>query len=443
MMTTQNASNGEIQLVQYPASPHGTLSWKHGGKLHDVTIAFSLEVDRTGRISLDIQEQVLTNANSWVMIASSASSPILPALNLEARNAERLVIRSEAVHVTYFGTRCTENLAIICMKAETSELTVLADNVALAPASECEVEYLITGLRWFGCATFDTPAGQIAIAGSAKIDDYSKISGRVVIRSPANDKSLEFWLGATDAEVRRILDVVSFADGHFMRATVRQVFKHEKLVRIDFFGSRQDPPRQPPLHYLDFTNSLPPLIRHIDQALIDRTGLDVAIEWHLMPHVYDEARFVSQMTAIEHLIHVFSEHSPNSTYIPKHAFHGNVTAALTRTLKEQIAELGLDRATQKEAIENMVQGLKGINRRSLRSNLTRMLREYGVPVDGFSELIGSLIKKRNNIVHSGLHQRDDDGIAIGQRVAEVEELLRRIVFAYSTSGPIQDMAHKN
>lgn len=148
-----------------------------------------------------------------------------------------------------------------------------------------------------------------------------------------------------------------------------------------------------------------------------------------MPHVYNEARFVSQMTAIEHLIHVFAAHSPDSTYIDKSQFNKTVVPALIGTLEQQIGNLGMGEVSQKDSLEGMTQSLKQINRGNLRSNLARMLRDYHVPLDGLSELIGPLITTRNNIVHRGLHERGDDGTALSQRVAEAEELLRRIVLA--------------
>lgn len=419
----------DTHIVKYPAC-HGTLSWSQSGKRHEAPIGFSLEVDKTGRIRLEIEDQPLSQTNFWIHTAFSGSSPTVASLRLEARNADGYVLRSDSVHLSSVGTHSTPDSATLRMAASASHLTVLAEQDDSVLPSEFQVEYWVAGLRWFRGARFATATGEVAIAGDVKVDDYSKVSGEIAVRSSAKDKTLDAWLLAVDEEVNRILDIVSFADGHFMRPTVRQAFRDTKLTRVEFLGSRHGAsPHKPPLHCLDFTNSLPPLIQAYDASLIERTGLSVAIEWHLMPHVYDEARFVSQMTAIEHLIHVFAEHSPDSTYIDKSVFNKTVAPALVGTLEQQVGSLGLGEVARKDALEGMTQSLKQINRRSLRSNLARMLCDYCVPLDGLSELIGPLITTRNNIVHRGLHERGDDGTALSQRVAEAEEFLRRIVLA--------------
>jgi hypothetical protein len=438
-------------LVQYSGC-RGTLSWDESGTHHEADVVFALEVDRTGRIRLDVEDQPLSSDNFWIKTANSSSSPIVAALSLEARNSEGHLLRSETVHLSSVGTYSTRDSAILQMEAQASQLTVLVDQEERTAADEYQVEYRVAGLRWFRGSRFTLSSGEVAIAGDVKVDDFTKVSGTVAIRSPAKDQTLDSWLETADAEVRRILEVVSFADGHFMRATVRQVFQDKTLARIDFFGSRRgSAPHKPPLHCLHFAGTLPSLIQAYDDALIKRTGLDVAIEWHLMPHIYNEARFVSQMTAIEHLIHVFADRFPDSTYIDKKTFKQTVAPALVRTLERQIGRLcgrdgwwhrvlrlllgrrdGTDSnpsGTTQEAVEGMSQGLRQINRRSLRSNLTRMLAEYDVPLEGLNESIGPLITTRNNIVHRGLHGHDDEGTSLGQRLTEAEELLRRIVLA--------------
>ncbi len=104
---------------------------------------------------------------------------------------------------------------------------------------------------------FATAAGDVAISGNVKSDDYSVVSGDVAIRCSTKGKSLDLWLESVDAEVARILDVVSFADGHFMRPTAREVYRGKKLARIDFLGSSQgSAPHKPPLHWLNFSHTL-------------------------------------------------------------------------------------------------------------------------------------------------------------------------------------------
>jgi hypothetical protein len=226
-----------------------------------------------------------------------------------------------------------------------------------------------------------------------------------------------------------MLGVLSFASGHILRANVKQVFSRDALVRIEFLGGHAPAPQhKPPLHFLNLANTFPPLVEAYDAALIQRTGLDVAIAWHLMPHGYDESRFVAQMTAIEHLLYMFQKNT-ETTYLPKPLFHKEVVPPLLRSLTDQVNALTVDAAVKEQAIAGMTNSVRGLNRRSLRANLLRMLSAYGVPLDGLSEWIGNLIEVRNNIVHHGIHNPGGEDIELSQHVAAAEEMIRRIVFA--------------
>lgn len=416
-------------IVSY-AGCHGTISWDDAGEEHNAVVTFVVDINRTGEIHLEFDDQVLTKENVWIKRAFSGSSSAVPALHLDGQTADGLVLSSESVHLTAVGTPSDQESVRLQVRAKAQRLTATAADRAGDEPYEFQAEYWVAGLRWFRGTTFTLPEGEVAVGGDVKPDDYAVMSGTVVIRSPSQQLSLDAWLSDADAAVRRILDVVSFADGHFLRPSVRQVFGDEELARVDFLGAGQGAsPRQPPLHCLDFANSVPPLIHAYTPDLIERTGIDVAIEWHLMPHLYNEARFVSQMTAIEHLIHVFSEQSPDSTFIDKATFNKEVAPAVIKTLDCELAKLSLGGIDAADARQGMKQSLKGINRRSLRSNLDRMMRAYAVPLDGLDDVIKPLIDMRNDIVHRGLSREGNGDSVLGQRVAEAEELLKRVILA--------------
>jgi len=416
-------------LVSYPACT-GLLIWNEGGNTHQIAIKFGVEVDQAGSIQFAIEDQPLTKQNFWVNIAFASESAKVAQLSLKASNAEKMNLVSDSVHLTAVRTPSTPNAVTLQFTAKAQRLTVYPEAGCHAEVQHYQAEYWIPGLRWFHGAKFSIAEGEVAIAGDVNPDDYAKVSGEISIRSSAHGRSADVWITEIDPAIHRVLDVVSFADGHFMRPTVRQVFADEKLVCIDYFGRRQgSSPYKPPLPCLNFTNSLPPLIQAYTPELVKRTGLSVAIEWHLMPHLYNEARFVSQMTAIEHLIYVFSEQSPDATYIDKRCFNVTIAPIVIEALKQELNKLSLPEDQALDALKGMSQSLKGINRRSLRSNLDRMIRLYRVPIEGLQDSIKPLIDTRNAIVHRGLSSRDDDSAALGQRVAEAEELLRRIIFA--------------
>lgn len=416
-------------IVDYPGC-RGTLSWDDTGHRHQAAISFAVNVDQAGEIHLDIEDQQLAEDNLWINHAFSRSSPVVPMLQLDGHNADGLALHSDSVHLVSVHTSSTQGLTILRIRASAQRLTGLFTNEASDPTQEYQAAYWVAGMRWYGDTRFAVPEGEISISGDTTPDDYTAMTGTVGVRSPSQGRSLDSWIADIEPAIHRTLDVVSFADGHFMRPAVRQVFRDRQPARVDFLGAGQGSrPHQPPLHYLDFANSLPPLIRAYTQDLIDRTGIGVAIEWHLMPHLYNEARFVSQMTAIEHLIHVFSERSPSSTYIDKSTFNTIVAPAMIRTLSQELARLPLDNTKRSAVQRDMTQSLKGTNRRSLRSNLNRMISAYSVPLDELETLIRSLIDMRNDIVHRGVPREADDDPNLTQRVAEAEELVKRIILA--------------
>lgn len=416
-------------IAKFPGC-QGTLSLEQNGERHQAAITFDVEVDQAGEIWLAIEEQSLTEENFWIQRVSLAPTPVVAALILEGRTAEGTILNSDSVHLTDARTTSTPSSTTLQLSAKAQRLTAVATNEVDVSSQEYKAEYWVAGLRWFGSKQFSAAEGEIAIAGNTNPEDYSKVTGRVAIRSPLHGRSLDAWLSEIDAAVNRILDVVSFADGHFMRPAVRQVFSGDKFVKADFLGTNQGtPPYKPPLHWLNFSESLPPLIRAYTQDLVDRTGLNVAIEWHLMPHIYNEARFLAQMTAIEHLVDVFSKHSPDSTYIDRKIFNSTVAPAIVSALRQLLDGPSLGSEVSSDAKEGMVKSLKGINRRSLRSNLERMMRDYKVSLDGLEDLIKPLIDVRNDIIHRGLSCPENGTPILGQRVAEAEELVRRIILA--------------
>src|SRR4051812_3422858 len=126
-------------IVKYPAC-HGTLSWDESGERHESTIGFALEVDRTGRIRLEIEDQPVSQTNFWVHTAFSGSSPTVASLSLEAHNADGYVLRSDSVQLSSVSTHTTPDSAILRMVASASHLMVLAVQDDAAPPSEFQVE---------------------------------------------------------------------------------------------------------------------------------------------------------------------------------------------------------------------------------------------------------------------------------------------------------------
>jgi hypothetical protein len=167
-------------------------------------------------------------------------------------------------------------------------------------------------------------------------------------------------------------------------------------------------------------------VEQYTEELCKATGIDLAIEWFLMHPRDSEAQFLTGMTALEHLIHVFTEQHPQGGILPRHIFKQKVKPQLQDALASAFKALPAEILSERsDAQEGMTQKLGELNRRSLQSNLAAFLKYYGVPLSDIETEIPALISLRNNVVHIG-HQREADRAhPLSYYVAVLREFLTR------------------
>ncbi len=117
----------DTHIARYPAC-RGTLLWDQSGRRHESTIGFSLEVDRTGRIRLEIEDQPLSQTNVWIRTAFSGSSPTVASLSLEARNADGYVLHSDSVHLSSVREHRTPDFSVLRMFYSACGVLIIAVN---------------------------------------------------------------------------------------------------------------------------------------------------------------------------------------------------------------------------------------------------------------------------------------------------------------------------
>jgi len=409
----------------------GTLSWDEGGQPQGLPMSFAIAVDNCGNVRITFDPEPLT-ANAFRLKAASLSkSPLAPRFSLSGTTADGHEVRSDAIWIKRVHAGGDPKAPTLDLEATASRLDVVMAGASHLPGAEWHVEHWIPGLQCLGTIDVETASGHVLIRGSTKINDWNQISGLVAIRKALpTDEDPGDWIDTADVTARRVLDALSFADGHFLRTSVKRICREDTLTRIEFYGAqRTSSPYKPPLYFLDYNRSIPQLLQSYTPSLIERTGLDVALEWHLMPHTYNEQRYLAQMTAIEHLVHVYSDHTPASTYLPKAVFKKQVRPALKTTLEEQLKSLTLPSEVLQVAHEGISQGLGNANRRSLQSNLLRMLADYRVPPTDLVDLVPKLIEVRNEIVHQGLHPGPKESDSLLHYLAAAEELLTRVALS--------------
>jgi len=405
----------------------GVLSWSN----HSLNLTFKLTASKNGKINIDLGSQPLTDENIWISIAYSQKRPILEYLTLEGTTSEGYLVKSDSVFLKKCNLSSDHNGPTIAMEATASQIDILVTNETTTTNDEVRADFLVAGLQCFGQFKIEHELGEVYIAGSSKIEDFSEICGIVSLKKNIFDNNyFDDWLDLVKKQAVRIQNLLSFANGRFLKTNVLKVYKGGVLSNLTLYRRFSDsPPYKPPFSHLNLQPIIELGVNRYTNDLITKTGMDVAIEWHLMPHTYNEARYLSQMTALEHLVHTYRKHRTSNRVFPKGKFRNIVRPALQKTLDDIIPKL-CDDPQEKDHITKIMMELKAkignLNMQTLQSSLQEMLTEYRVPLDGLTEFIADLIRVRNKIVHKGLHEQSIDQRSLSTYLSVAEELLRRV-----------------
>jgi len=405
----------------------GALSWDG----HSLKLTFDLTVSRNGEIKMDFGSQPLTDDNIWIAMAYSQKRPTVEVLALEGTTSEGYLLKSNSVFLKKCNLSSDENGSVMTVEATASQTEIRVLKEATETTNEARADFLVAGLQCFGQIKIEHELGEIYIAGSSKVEDFSEICGLVSLRKDVVDNdSFDSWLVSVTEQVDRIQNLLSFANGRFLKTSILRIYRGGTLSRLTLYRRVSDSrPYKPPFSYLNLRPIIELGINRYTTGLISMTGMDVALEWHLMPHTYNEDRYLGQMTALEHLVHVFREQRPSNRVLPKPKFRSIVRPAIEERLDELVPKL-CDDPQEKEHITGIMTELKAkignLNMQTLQSSLQSMLIEYRVPLNGLAEFIPSLIEVRNRIVHKGLHEQSNDQKSLSTYLSAAEELLRRI-----------------
>ena len=405
----------------------GVLSWDE----YSLKLPFDLIVSIDGEIQINFGSHPLTNDNIWIKIAHLQKSSTVEVLTLEGTTSEGYILRSDSIYLTKSDMSSDQNGSMITVEATASQIDIRVLKEATTRTGETRVDFLIAGLQCFKPIKVEHELGEIYIVGSSKIEDFSRICGLISLKKQiaAND-DYNKWLESVKEQVGRVQNLLSFANGRFLRTNILKVYQGETLSNLVLYRRFSNVrPYKPPFSYLHLRPIIEIGAKRYTKDLISKTGIDVALEWHLMPHTYNEDRYLGQMTALEHLVHVFRKQRFSNRVLQKSKFRNIVRPALEGKLDELLPQL-YDDFQEREHFINIIEEFKekigNLNMQTLQSSLLLMLAEYRVPLDGLGEFIPDLIKVRNIIVHRGLHTPSTEQKSLGTYLSAAEELLRRI-----------------
>ncbi len=409
----------------------GELRWKD----FRVEIKFSVSCSSKGALKVNINSVPLTESTSWLLWVQEEKSPTLPYLTLSGSDGEGSLLQSEYIYLTSVGTRSTPRKTSITIEAEAAALEVKRiENIDLTkPASGAVVYYHTVGMAGFSGVSAPSSIGEITLQGPTRLDDYDRMSGLLAIEAYADEKQpLDAWLKNCDDIARAVLDIISLAEGAFIRWSLSRLFIENELVALWFRGPRASgPPREPLYSHLNLGPFLNIALNSYTPELKQKTGVDVAIEWFLMDPRYLELQFLAGMTSLEHMVQVFSSRVGSGGLFPSEYFSGVVKPELESAVKKIKSGLGEsvpDKEKRREieqALENLAFG--NLNGKSLKVKLFEMLRHYEVPIGDIEMDVKDLIATRNKIAHMGSFRRPEkEKNYIHHQLGILRELLKRI-----------------
>jgi hypothetical protein len=382
-------------------------------------VTFVMTCSREGDLSLTFDDLPLGHDTKWLF-----EIPDVTSLRLEATDESGRVVTSNTVYRDGRGTKSDASGSSVTLSAIAMWLEVNEPHFdSAASVAGVSAAYYAIGLRGFGVQKIKTRAGPLALLASAKVSNFDEITGRFYITAEEPQISMSEWREAADDVADDLLDVVSFADGRLIRWSVRRLIRDGHVIAQEFRGpGRTGAPRRGFHHWLHLQPVLD-LSLNYTQELKQRTGIGVALEWSLMNPSYLELDFVACMTALEHLKDVFEDRRGKLSAPGRAFFKATIAPALVATLGDVRKAAALPE--ELTAVDKAEGKLNDLNRATLQDAIEQMLSAYDVPLRGFENVLPTLIKLRNDIVHRGIARKQYQP-QLQQQVDIVREMLTRI-----------------
>jgi hypothetical protein len=382
---------------------------------------WSVVVARNGSISLKFQPIPLTNSTKWLIGPAHPNAILLPALSLSGVTPEGVSMASESVSILSFGTPDDGTGPKMQLSAEALQLRVVYREPP-AYAANLRLIYFAVGMTGHGSPSILTEAGELSIRAPSQVEEPNHITGEVILDSGNVGRATETWLTKCDELAEQVLDMISFAEGHFIRWSIRRLESDKELLVLDCNGAKPTGPAHDAVFsHLALQPFLDLAVTRYTKELRDRTGMQVALEWFLHLPRYVELQLLSAASALEHLVAIFYKKHPEPKLVDSVKF---------KELRKEIDKIWsaiFDKPpTTSCADQNRLkQSIGSANRGSLTDKLLNMLTAYKVPIEGLEEKIKKAIKARNRTVHEGLYRSEVRG-EIYEHVMVLRELLKRI-----------------
>jgi hypothetical protein len=398
-----------------------------------VEVQFNLRFTHRGELEVSSIRLPLDRSTVFLMHLYSREELTVERLSLSALAPDGARISSEGVFIKSMETRHNAEEIVLELGLQMYDCEISWSPVSRgeSPLGATRVCYWVQGLRGFRVQEVVRDSVRIAIGGDHAVDDPSTISGLLEL-SPFSDEAA-FPVHESDdldRHVRQALDLLSLAQGRFLRWCVREEYAGNVRTRWTIrVRNTSAGPKYAVFSFLHLQPVVDLLASSFTPRLVEETGVDVAIEWMLMNPPYYEAEFITLMTALEHLLDRFAETDPIRRWLfPKEVFRARIRPALLESLKQELIALKSDEIP--ESFPPVAEGRLGdLNRRTIRDLLMQFVEHYRVPVSDLEAHLRDLLRLRNRLVHAGQGSPDREPAYLLKSVVRLRELVVRCVLS--------------
>jgi len=257
--------------------------------------SFNIACAKDGTINVDIDEIPLNKGTFWLIELLHKKGREFSWLKLKGDGPNNEEIISDYFFITSSRDRTTPsessfNLGGSCSRIIIKKQVKKHENDDQYPL----LQYYLLGLECFGRISGKDSCGTISIQGNVDVKNHNEVAGIISIDGSAiqiNDYSK--WIDDCDKKVRLILDILSLANGHYIDWTVQSLFLENSWQSTLTGPRKSNGAREPLFSKLHLQPILDLAISNYSEALKEKTGLDIAIEWYLMNPTYKEMNFLA------------------------------------------------------------------------------------------------------------------------------------------------------
>ncbi|UPK33101.1 hypothetical protein IVB18_33430 [Bradyrhizobium sp. 186] len=379
-----------------------------------IPLTTTVSADSSGELKFDVEPLLFEGQQSALlklMQTLGKSGTEIAEFGLECSSESGKQLKSERVFLAGYSHK--SGILEISLEAYEAELRIQASQ-----PSPPTLQFRLRGIRSFGPGLNGTTRlGKVYARGMTEVSGPYAITGHLTVRAPEGELPAN-WHGEANDLLLHLRMALSFANGGHLSSPIVEYWVNDTLTVTFCRTGSSGTSELPVQHFLNLQPFFYSVAANFDAARHNRDALANAIGWLHVETTHDEVRFLSGMTALEHLA---SHHLPEQSRQLIAAPDFEKLRSEIEALLEQSAYLSDD---VKQALKVR---LEGLNRQSLVQNIRALFDLWGVSkTDITNKMLRRLVTTRNDIVHRGIAT---DRKTLWDLIVIVREINARLIFA--------------